>query len=107
MAASKVRCAVGELHISFGRVDRWRLVRDKCPLCEMRTRKLATFQEWYGWHITCLVCGDSWQDGELMPRPFKRGWRHESVAEAEALLKRLRKQARASAHLDSNAGGER
>ena len=56
----------------------WEEVRQpviRCFNCKQPRRCLATFQEWYGWTITCLTCGDRWQDGEILPRPFARGWR--------------------------------
>jgi hypothetical protein len=36
-------------------------------------------QEWYGTMWTCLACGDQWADGELLERPFMRGWRWRNV----------------------------
>lgn len=37
---------------------------------------------WYGPTITCCGCGDSWSDGEMLERPFRRGWRKESIGRA-------------------------
>lgn len=78
-------------HISFGRVDQWKLLRVKCPGCETRTRQLATYQEWYGWTIVCLACGDTWDNGELRQRPFARAWRKEAIEQAEKRLTGLRR----------------
>ena len=64
----------------------WSKVRQpviECFNCKVRRRCLARFQDWYGWTITCLTCGDSWQDGEMIERPFQRGWRKEAVARAK------------------------
>jgi len=47
---------------------------------------LARFQAWYGWFVVCLTCGERWEDGEPVERPFERGWRHASMAEALAWL---------------------
>jgi hypothetical protein len=33
---------------------------------------------------TCTNCGDSWGDGELLSRPFVRGWRQKSIDRAVA-----------------------
>jgi len=60
-----------------------------CPTCGEKADAFEWFQEWYGWHSTCLKCGDQWQDGELCPRPFRRGWRRENIANAIALRERL------------------
>jgi hypothetical protein len=32
---------------------------------------------YWGTDFSC-ECGDAWEDGELRPRPFKRGWRKEA-----------------------------
>ncbi|MFD5221430.1 hypothetical protein ACFWMH_27695 [Streptomyces tendae] len=38
---------------------------------------------YYGPNITCCGCGDSWSCGELLPRPFRRGWRTAEIAKAK------------------------
>jgi hypothetical protein len=53
-----------------------------CPTCMQRRRFVCRFQAWYGVDKTCLSCGDRWSDGELRPRPWRRGWRKESIAYA-------------------------
>jgi hypothetical protein len=55
-----------------------------CPTCRTRRRMLFQDEAWYGMTATCCHCGDSWQDGELYPRPKKRGWRKEAAAKAAA-----------------------
>ena len=65
-----------------------RLVRQHCPTCERRTYMVALLYEWYGWHLTCLACGESWEDGERLPRPFAPRWRQCS---REAARKAYRK----------------
>lgn len=54
-----------------------------CPICKRRRRMIALDAVWYGPTVTCCGCGDSWTDGELHPRPFKRGWRAEAIAKAK------------------------
>lgn len=56
----------------------------RCPTCKTRRRMLFQDEVWYGTTTTCCHCGDSWQDGELYPRPAKRGWRKEAAAKATA-----------------------
>lgn len=56
----------------------------RCPTCKTRRRMLAQDEAWYGMTVTCCHCGDSWQDGELCPRPRMRGWRKEAAAKATA-----------------------
>ncbi|GHC38697.1 hypothetical protein GCM10010348_77610 [Streptomyces anthocyanicus] len=56
----------------------------RCPTCKTRRRMLFQDEAWYGMTMTCCHCGDRWQDGELCPRPAKRGWRKEAAAKATA-----------------------
>ena len=56
----------------------------RCPTCKTRRRILWQDEVWYGVTTTCCHCGDCWQDGELYPRPAKRGWRKEAAAKATA-----------------------
>lgn len=60
---------------------KWRCI---CPSCTFRTTHVGFFQEWYGWHRTCLNCGEEWQDGEWGERPFEPGWRARNIAAARA-----------------------
>jgi hypothetical protein len=56
-----------------------------CPICDRRRRFVQKFiGTWSGDRWTCLGCGDSWQEGELMPRPFRPRWRAEAKAKARA-----------------------
>lgn len=56
---------------------RRRIIR--CPFEERQQEMVIRFEEWYGPTVYCCGCGDSWSDGELMPRPFYRGWRHDQA----------------------------
>lgn len=56
----------------------------ECVTCKTKRRMLVHDEVWYGTTATCCHCGDSWQDGELYPRPTSRGWRKEAAAEATA-----------------------
>lgn len=73
------------IHIHAPRGYSW-VEYTRCPTCERRTLFLARMVPWYGQDETCTRCGDSWQDGEMMPRPFARGWRAESIRQAMARL---------------------
>jgi len=59
-----------------------------CPFCERRQEMVVRHEPWYGQTTMCTGCGDSWQDGELGWRPFKRNWRKEAVARHRALWDR-------------------
>lgn len=50
-----------------------------CPTCRRRRRFVWAEQVWYGVRLTCCGCGDSWNDGQREPRPFRRGWRKGAV----------------------------
>lgn len=55
-----------------------------CPTCKRRRRFAGVDRgAWYGVIWTCCGCGDSWGDGERLPRPFKRGWRTEAKSAAK------------------------
>lgn len=54
----------------------------RCPTCKKKRKFWCWFQEWYGWHVTCLACGEAWQDGEMLERPFAPGWRKERIVAA-------------------------
>ena len=55
-----------------------------CPVCKHRRRFVVVEPEspYCSSTMTCLACGDSWQDGELLERPFQRGWREKAKAKA-------------------------
>lgn len=56
-----------------------------CPVCGHRGRIVMHDPGGY-WSVswTCCTCGDSWSDGELRERPFRRGWRTEAQRRAKA-----------------------
>jgi len=72
-------------------VKKWRRI---CRSCTFRATFLGWHQEWYGWHVTCLNCGEVWQDGEWGERPFERGWRQQNIAAARRVWKRHQASAR-------------
>jgi hypothetical protein len=47
----------------------------RCPIDECMTEMAVRYEAYYGVTTYCCKCGDWWQDGELCPRPFARGWR--------------------------------
>ena len=77
------------LHIHAPQPTEKRIVRTECPTCERRTYFVDFFTPYYGWVMTCLKCGDKWEDGERLPRPFKPRWRAESKARAKARYRRV------------------
>ena len=74
---------MGHVHIYAPVSTRKRIIAGVCPTCARWTRFIGLFYEWYGWHETCLRCGDQWSDGELLERPFARGWRQCSIDAAK------------------------
>lgn len=77
------------LHISWSRKDREVVRTLFCQTEEADRPMYGWFQDWYGWEVTCLGCGDRWQDGERGERPFMRGWRKDSIAKAMRAVDRL------------------
>ena len=63
-----------------------KLVRHRCPTEDNEQDFLMEHTEWYGATHTCLNCGDAWQDGERLERPFAPKWRERSIASARRRL---------------------
>lgn len=66
------------------------IFRSQCPTCERQTYLVDFFVEWYGSEVVCLKCGERWMDGERMERPFKPGWRQDSIRRAKARYRRFK-----------------
>lgn len=66
------------LHIQPGPTTTLAIVRT-CPVCQREAHLVGATQDWYDTTWTCCRCGDSWAGGELLPRPFVRGWRQEAI----------------------------
>lgn len=75
------------VHINAPAADSKIVVERECGSCQTDARLFCEHVPWYGWTVTCLSCGEEWQDGERMPRPFERGWREKRIAEAEHRLR--------------------
>lgn len=54
-----------------------------CPICGYSVGLLGYYAAWYSTMWTCLACGDQFGDGEIMERPFMRGWRLKNVQSAQ------------------------
>ena len=58
----------------------------ECPTCNRRRRFLMLIEAWRGAYWTCLTCGERYHSDEgRMERPFRPGWRMESVKKAKAI----------------------
>lgn len=44
-----------------------------CPTCERGRRMLVKCWEWHGPIVTCLGCGEVWNEDGRAERPFARG----------------------------------
>ncbi len=59
-----------------------------CGTCG-RVRPMAgTFGIWYGASLTCLGCGDHYDDEmypHRSPRPFRRGWQADRISRARRM----------------------
>lgn len=80
------------VHIHAPAVTSFAAVND-CPTCERPRRMLGEHAEWYGTTWTCTGCGDRWQDGEMLERPFSPGWRRHNIERARARLATIGVQA--------------
>lgn len=81
--------AEAAVHIHWTRTHAARKIRRRCPTCEKRTTFYCFFQEWYGWMVTCIACGERWEDGERLPRPFAPGWRKDNIRSARRRWQRF------------------
>ena len=54
-----------------------------CPTCKADRNFAGRTALWYGITVSCTSCGDSWTDGELHERPFRRAWRTQAIADAQ------------------------
>jgi hypothetical protein len=73
------------VHINAPR-GRYFAAVNECPTCERPRRMLGWHVEWYGTTWTCAGCGDQWQDGERLERPFAPGWRQRNARHAREHL---------------------
>jgi hypothetical protein len=80
------------IHVNRPRLKHFAAVND-CPTCERPRRMLGSHADWYWTTWTCAGCGDQWQDGERLERPFSLGWRRESIERALGLLASIGVQA--------------
>jgi len=69
-------------HISLTRMDDMKITRDYCPDCKKRSYFFNFYQEWYGWHSTCLRCGRQYADGEWIHLEFSRFARKQNIESA-------------------------
>ena len=74
---------MSNLHICVSVATKAFTRRFPCPTCKRRTSQWMECFEWYGPTVTCLACGEQWRDGEMCPRPLRRGWRAENIAAAK------------------------
>jgi hypothetical protein len=84
--------AVSYIHIHAPAVAYFAAV-NACPTCERPRRMLGAHAEWYGTTWTCVGCGDRWQDGERLERPFCQGWRRQNIEHARRRLAAIGVQA--------------
>lgn len=80
----------------------WRSVR-LCPTCGVRSRMVIGEEPWYGQFVGCLACGESWQDGEMRPRPWAPRWRQDAAARHRKMYQEAGTKAEALAWLRAEA----
>lgn len=91
---------MSDLHVCRPRVVVFRTVR-RCPECGERRRIVGQWAVWYGTTWTCCGCGDSWCDGERLPRPFEPGWRKRATRDARTLWRSALPRKDADAAIDA------
>lgn len=68
--------------ICMAHYDEQRVEVEDCPTCKGPQQMFCQHEDWYGWTVTCLTCGERWMDSEMCPRPFAPGWRKKQAQEA-------------------------
>jgi hypothetical protein len=76
------------LHVSCQVYDEVVIRRIGCPTCKRIRFMVIAHAPWLGTDVTCLRCGEHWQDGVRADRPFKRGWRKTSIKAAKDLYRK-------------------
>ena len=84
----------GKVYVCAPDPDAFELKKIGCGNCNKRSWFVCVHYEWYGWNVTCLRCGDTWEDGEMLPRPWMPQWREKSIANAENQYRRLKDRER-------------
>lgn len=79
----------GYVHIHAPEVTDKAITATVCPDCKKRTRMIQFFQDWYGWHSTCLRCGRQWDGGEWLQLDFRRGVRADNIRRAKQRWRNL------------------
>jgi hypothetical protein len=79
----------GYIHIYAPPVVDRAVHRATCLDCKKTTRMLSFFQDWHGWHSTCIHCGRQWDGGEWLELEFRRGVRKQNIANAKRRWRRL------------------
>lgn len=77
---------MSDLHINTGGGSNFRRMVG-CPVCGITDAPVVRHvpgSPYYADDCTCTVCGDSWCEGWIGERPFRRGWRQEYIARAVA-----------------------
>lgn len=88
------RAAVVEVwpvvHVCAPSTSRALIERSHCPTCNRRRPFIVLCYDWYGPDATCLGCGERFNEDGRQERPFARGWREKSKADARRLFRRFR-----------------
>ena len=66
-------------------LDSVEIKRRDCPTCGRPRFFLLSQEEWYGFTLVCLRCGDRFGEEGRHQRPFERGWRERSVESAKRI----------------------
>ena len=74
-------------------LDEVAIMHGRCPCCKKpRARFLRmSYGPYYGGDLTCLYCGDGWNEEGRKERPLYRYWRRDSIAYARKTIARYRK----------------
>lgn len=83
---------VSAVHISVPRYESVELKRYPCPTCNKVRFFVRCVEEWYGFTLICLRCGERFSDCSRHQRPFERGWRKKSIESAKRVFTNFHKE---------------
>jgi len=83
---------IDNIHINWTEFTEKRISRQMCPDCGKISYFVNFYQDWYGWHSTCMRCGRQWSDGEWIPLNFSPTARKKNIENARRTWENLKRR---------------
>ena len=72
------------VHVYAPAAEQAKLQNVECNTCGPDATFYSRFYEWHGWGHVCLRCGERFEGGYQLDRPFYSQWREDSIRSARA-----------------------